>query len=135
MTTEGVPEQQSENGTSQLMQLSNDMVRLYKTLFGRGPTRARTSYAGPDVIVCTLENSLTKAEQNMAALGEHQRLRDIRMLIQHSSEEDFREVVERATGRKVRAFVSGIDTHHDVSSEVFYLEPRRNGNGSPPAAE
>jgi hypothetical protein len=24
----------------------------------------------------------------------------------------------------VWAFVSGIDTEHDVSSEVFYLEPR-----------
>jgi hypothetical protein len=31
--------------------------------------------------------------------------------------------VERLTGRKVWAFVSGIDTQHDVSSEVFYLEP------------
>src|SRR3954470_4097681 len=64
------------------LELSNEMVRLYKTLFGRGPTRARTSFAGPDVIVCTLENSLTKAEQNMAALGEHQRLRDVRMFFQ-----------------------------------------------------
>jgi hypothetical protein len=27
------------------------------------------------------------------------------------------------TARKVRAFVSGIDTNQDVSSEVFYLEP------------
>ncbi|MEA2377538.1 MAG: hypothetical protein QOD13_1445, partial [Thermoleophilaceae bacterium] len=37
-------------------------------------------------------------------------------------ENDFRESVERITGRKVRAFVSGIDTDTDVSSEVFYLE-------------
>jgi hypothetical protein len=27
-------------------------------------------------------------------------------------------------GRKVRAFVRGIDTEQDVSSEVFYREPR-----------
>jgi hypothetical protein len=31
-------------------------------------------------------------------------------------------VVERVTGRRVRAFVSGIDTIEDVSCEVFYLE-------------
>jgi hypothetical protein len=40
------------------------MVRLYKELFGRGPTKTRTSYAGPD----TLEDSLTAAERNMLAL-------------------------------------------------------------------
>jgi uncharacterized protein YbcI len=99
------------------------MVRLYKDLFGRGPTKVRTNFAGPDAILCTLEDSLTKAERNMAELGEHQRLRDIRMLFQHASETDFCEAVERITGRKVRAFVSGIDTGRDVSSEIFYLEP------------
>jgi uncharacterized protein YbcI len=81
------------------------------------------------VIICTLENSLTQAERNMVALGEHQRLRDIRMLFQHASEPQFCEVIERVSGRKVRAFVSGIDTKRDVSSEVFYLEPLRGGNG------
>ena len=44
------------------------------------------------------------------------------MFFQHACEDDFRESVERITGRKVRAFVSGIDTDTDVSSEVFYLE-------------
>ena len=36
---------------------------------------------------------------------------------------DPREVIERALGRKVRAFVSGMDTNKDVSAELFYLEP------------
>jgi uncharacterized protein YbcI len=104
-------------------QISNEMVRLYKNLFGRGPTRARTHYAGPDAILVTLENSLTPAEQTMVEMGEHQRLRDVRMFFQHAREDDFREVVERITGRRVRAFVSGMDTKQDVSSELFYLEP------------
>jgi uncharacterized protein YbcI len=104
-------------------QISNEMVRLYKNLFGRGPTRARTHYAGSDAILVTLESSLTPAEQTMVEMGEHQRLRDIRMFFQHAREDDFREVVERITGRRVRAFVSGIDTKQDVSSELFYLEP------------
>jgi uncharacterized protein YbcI len=111
------------------MEVSNAMVALYKDLFGRGPTKTRTSYAGADTILVTLENSLTQSEQNLAALNEHGRLRDIRMLFQHSSEKDFTEVIERITGRKVRAFVSGIDTRRDVSSEVFSLEP----NGDVPS--
>jgi len=101
--------------------VSREMVRLYKEQFGRGPTKVRTEFAGPDCLVCTLEDSLTPAEKALVAMGEHQRLRDIRMFFQHASEEQFRAVIEGLTDRRVRAFVSGIDTVEDVSTEVFYL--------------
>jgi uncharacterized protein YbcI len=107
----------------ELQELTNAMVRLYKELFGRGPTKARTHYAGPDTLLATVQNSLTPAERNMIELGEDQRVREIRMFFQHASEAEFTETVEQITGRKVTAFVSGIDTGKDVSSEVFYLEP------------
>ena len=110
-------------GQSVQLAVSNEMVRLYKEKFGRGPTKARTNYAGPDTLVSTLENSLTVAESSMLALDEHQRVREIRLFFQHASERDFVDAVQQITGRRVRAFVSGTDTHRDVSSEVFYLEP------------
>ena len=108
---------------SELAELSNAMVQLYKDLFGRGPTKTRTSYAGPDVIVSVLENSLTRAERNMVAAGDHERLRNLRMYFQYQYEAEFVGTVERITGRTVRAFVSGVDTKKDVSCEVFHLEP------------
>ncbi len=111
-------------GQSVLAQLSNEMVRLYKEQFGRGPTRARSHWAGDDAILCTLEDSMTPAERNLVRMGEHQRLRDTRMFFQYASEKTFREAAERITGREVRAFVSGIDTEQDVSCELFYLAPR-----------
>jgi uncharacterized protein YbcI len=107
----------------ELQELTNAMVRLYKELFGRGPTKARTAYAGPDTILATIQNSLTAAERNMIDLGEDQRVREIRMFFQHASEAEFTGTVEQITGRKVWGFVSGTDTSSDVSSEVFYLEP------------
>jgi uncharacterized protein YbcI len=110
-------------GQSVPMAITNDLVRLYKEQFGRGPTKARTHYAGADTLITTLQDSLTPAERNLVAMGEHQRLRDVRMFFQYATEDEFREVVERHTGRKVWAFVSGIDTVRDVSSEIFYLEP------------
>jgi uncharacterized protein YbcI len=112
-----------------MVELSNAMVQLYKELFGRGPTKARTSYAGPDLLVTTLENSLTRIERTMAEAGEYERLRDLRMHFQYLGEDNFVGIVERITGRKVRAFVSGMDTKRDVASELFYLEPE-----GPPAA-
>jgi uncharacterized protein YbcI len=106
-------------------EISREMVRLYKEQFGRGPTKARTEFAGPDAVICTLEHSFTPAERKLAEMGEHQRLRDTRLYFQQATEEGFRGAVERAVGRKVRAFVSGVDTCVDVSSEVFYLEDER----------
>jgi uncharacterized protein YbcI len=114
----------------QLQDLTNAMVRLYKEQFGRGPTKSRSDYAGRDVIVCTLEKSMTPAEANMARLGEHDKLRDVRLWFQHVSEEHFTGVVEEITGRKVRGFISGMDTEHDIAAEVFYLEPLEQSNGS-----
>ncbi len=111
-------------GQSVQMAVSNAMVRLYKELFGRRPTKARTAFAGPDLIVTTLEDTLTPAEQNLVAMGEHQRLRDTRMFFQYASEKEFTTTVEEITGRKVRAFISGIDTSKNVACELFYLEPR-----------
>jgi uncharacterized protein YbcI len=103
-------------------EISREMVRLYKDQFGRGPTKARTEFAGPDIVISTLEDSFTPAERRMAEMGEDQRLRDTRTFFQHASEPDFCAVIERLLKRRVRAFVSGIDTEKDVSAEVFYLE-------------
>jgi uncharacterized protein YbcI len=103
-------------------EISREMVRLYKELFGRGPTKARTEFAGPDTVICTLENTFTPAERSLAEMGEHQRLRDTRMYFQAATSDRFREVVERALGRKVRAFISGLDAGNDVCAEIFYLE-------------
>jgi uncharacterized protein YbcI len=108
---------------SEAADLSNAMVQLYKDLFGRGPTKTRTSYAGPDVIVSVLEDSLTRPERHMVASGDHERLRNLRTYFQYEHETEFVAAVERITGRKVRAFLSGIDTKRDVACEVFTLEP------------
>jgi uncharacterized protein YbcI len=109
--------------TSVRAEISREMVRLYKEQFGRGPTKARTEFAGPDIIVCTLEDSFTPAERRLAEMGEHQRLRDTRLYFQHATKQQFIETIERIVNRKVRAFNSSIDTSTDVSVEVFHLEP------------
>ena len=97
----------SDRRGMELQELSNAMVRIYKESFGRGPTKVRTDYAGPDTLITTIENSLVPSERNMLALDEHHRVREIRMFFQRASEGDFTQTVEEITGRKVRAFVSG----------------------------
>ena len=109
---------------SLLSQISNEMVRLYKEQFGRGPTKTHTHFCGSNLITVTLEDTFTPAEHNLVKMGEHQRMRDIRMCFQYATVPGFCEPVERLTGRKVRSFISGIDTEVDgLSTEIFILHP------------
>jgi uncharacterized protein YbcI len=120
----GLREDPAETATlNTLRDISRAMVRLYKEQFGRGPETVSTHYSGPDVIVCILGNSLSPVERSMRDMGEQQRLRDIRVMFQHATEPEFREAVERITGRRVIGFMSGIDVEHDLASEVFTLQP------------
>ena len=122
-TDEQQPTQEEARG-SILMEISNAMVRLYKEQFGRGPRNARAQWAGDDAVVVFLEDTLTPAERNLVKLGEHQRLRDNRMFFQYATTREFCEPVERITGRRVRSFLSGIDTEVDgLSIETFVLHP------------
>jgi uncharacterized protein YbcI len=123
MSTETNPERVDAAETPALA-ISNAMVKLYKEQFGRGPTKARTHWCGPDLIVVTLEDTLTPAEHNLVRLGEHQRLRDLRLFFQYATVRAFCESVEEITGRTVRAFFSAIDTEVDgMAVEVFSLYP------------
>jgi len=115
-----------EDGSGQpgiLSAISNEMVRIYKDQFGRGPTKTRTRWAGQDILIVTLEDTFTPAERSLARLGEHERLRDLRLLFQYAETERFCEPIERLTGRKVKGFISGIDTVADIASEQFILHP------------
>jgi uncharacterized protein YbcI len=121
-----LPATAQEDGTraqSILSAISNEMVRIYKEQFGRGPTKTRTHWSGPDVLVVTLEDTFTPAEHSLRKLGEHERLRELRLLFQYAETSVFCEPIERLTGRKVRAFISGIDTEADLACEMFVLHP------------
>src|SRR4051812_2726017 len=127
-------ERTAQDRPSAQMQISNEMVRLYKEQFGRGPTKARTDWAGPDVLITVLEDTFTPAERNLVRLGEDQKVRDMRTFFQYASVRDFCEPVERLTGRNVRGFLSAIDTKVDgVAMEPFLLYPE--GHDGPSRAE
>jgi len=120
-------------GTSLLVELSNAMVRIHKEQFGRGPTSARSYFAGPDVIVSVLETVLLPAEKKMVDLGDQNRVRDSRVSFQAATAKEFIEAVEAIVGRKVHAFASGVDADRDVVFETFYFERDGSHDGVPTA--
>ena len=124
-----------EQGTSPLQAVSNAMVRLHKEQFGRGPTRARAEFAGPNTLVCVLEEALLPAELKLVELGDPERVREARIAFQAATAEEFIAAVEQIVYRKVRAFASGIDAENNVIFETFQFESNgdADGNGARPA--
>lgn len=108
---------------SVLEQVSNAMVRLHKEQFGRGPTRSRSYFAGPDMVVCVLREALLPADLRMVALGQQERVRDSRSSFQAATEAEFVAAVEEILSREVVAFASGVDPNHDYVFENFCLAP------------
>jgi uncharacterized protein YbcI len=120
---------QTQHGDSKTLAVSNAMVRLHKTQFGRGPTRSRAFFAGREVLVCVLENVLLPAEEKLIEMGKAEQVRDQRTALQVGTEEEFVTTIEQLVGRKVRSFVSALDAKENVIFEVFMFEASRNGDG------
>jgi uncharacterized protein YbcI len=119
-----------ESGATALQAVSNALVKLHKEQFGRGPTNARTYFAGPDALVCVLFDALLPAELKMVDVGEDLRVRESRLAFQTATETDFVTAVEGIVRRKVSAFGSSLDPHANVVFETFAFEPREtNGSG------
>jgi uncharacterized protein YbcI len=104
--------------------ISKEIVRLQAEYYGKGPTRAKT-YILEDLVVVVLEEAFTRAEKTLAERGEREAIEHIRRRFQQQMADDFTSVVEQATGRKVRVFLSETNIDHDVSVETFLLAEER----------
>lgn len=122
-SVDGSAQPDDPTATAPLLATTNAIVRLYKQAFGRGPTKSRARYAGPDVLVFLLEDGMTVAERNLVALGEGTRVREHRLLIQDALDHEIRALVETMLDRRVANLVGAVDPEHDLTAMMFVLEP------------
>ena len=85
------------------------------------PTECTVITPALDAITCFLEGTLTPLERLLSTVEEHERLRDIRLLVQDAVRPELCQVIERVTGRGVVTCASGFDSRADVVSENFQL--------------
>ena len=104
--------------------IANEIVRLQSEYYGRGPTRAKV-YVDGDMLAVVLEETFTPAEKTLIARGEADGIQDIRRRFQRVMGEQFIAIVEQATGREVRSFLSETDLENDVAVEMFLLGETR----------
>ena len=101
--------------------ISKAVVQLLSEYVGRGPTRARTIHNGK-LVVCMLEDTMTKAERSLAAGGHEEFVLRARHAMQHTMRADLTAAVETLTHRKVAAFMSDNHIEPDLAAEVFVLD-------------
>ena len=125
--------QTPEHSVSPLAAVSNAMVALHKEQFGRGPTNVRSHFAGPDGLMCVLEDVLLPAERKMVDMGDGHRVREARVAFQVATTAEFVGAIEEIVQRKVRAFASATDVDQNVVFENYFFEPQPDHDGSSPS--
>ena len=102
--------------------ISDGIVRLHAQFYGRGPTKART-FLRDEYALTLLEDVFTTAERTLIRSGRGNHVQSTRLAFQDLMREEFVGVVERVTGRTVRAFMSSIHVDPEIAMEVFLFEP------------
>ncbi|HEX4518935.1 MAG TPA: Na-translocating system protein MpsC family protein [Gaiellaceae bacterium] len=102
-------------------QISNGLSKLHREFYGRGPNSVRTVF-GHDHVVTFLEDIYTPLERTLVEGNEIPAVVEVRRAFQRTMKDKFITVVEEATGRTVRAFLSEVSVAPDISVEVFVLE-------------
>jgi uncharacterized protein YbcI len=105
-----------------LARISTELVQLHSRYYGKGPTKAKTHLVD-DTVLCLLRGGFTTIERTLIGTGEQESVLQMRRSFQEVMEDEFRNIVEEATGRKVIAYMSTVHTNPDLAAELFILEP------------
>ena len=101
--------------------ISQAMVKLYATYYGKGATQAKT-YAFDNVVVTVLRDVLTTVEQTLLDAGREEQVRELRLAFQDALRPRFVDAVELLTGRPVESFMSQVDPQANLAAEIFILQ-------------
>jgi hypothetical protein len=117
----------AQNGS--LAAMSRGLVQLFRHRAGRGPTRARSFWAGEDALLALFGGGYTKAEKTLWEQGRPETAASYRQAVLGALEPGMRAVVEDSVGRTVEAVLAAAHHDPDVMATVFLLEPL-GGRGS-----
>jgi Na+-translocating membrane potential-generating system (MpsC) len=117
------------NGGPQLAELSRRLVQLMRRDAGRGPTRAKTYWAGSDILLTIFGDGFLLSEKTLLEHGLEGVALAYRGAIQQTLRDDMRAEVERTTGRRVIAAMGCAHHDPDLMVELFIFEPFQARSG------
>jgi uncharacterized protein YbcI len=113
-----------ETGTragEQLAAVTNGIVKLFRDYYGRGPTKAKSYMLVDRILVCVLEDTMTRVEKTLADNGHGDKVREVRLTFQEAMAHEFKQCVRDTVGREVVAYHSQLTLEPDLGFEFFVL--------------
>jgi uncharacterized protein YbcI len=107
--------------------VTNAIVKLFRDYYGRGPTKAKSYILDDRIVVCVLEETMTKVEQTLVQNGHGAKVRDVRLTFQEAMADEFMREVSECMGRNVAAYHSQLTLDPDIGFEFFVLEEPDSG--------
>jgi uncharacterized protein YbcI len=113
-----------------LSAITDGLVALHTSSYGKGPTSAKTYYMG-DAVVTFLWEGFTKVEETLIATGRGETVALLRRSLQSAMEKEFTAIVEEATGRSVIAYLSQVHVDPNMAADIFLLAPKEPSPDAP----
>jgi uncharacterized protein YbcI len=101
-------------------QIERELLRLQEDSYGAGASSIK-AYVHDDAVFVLIDVELTRAERTLTEAGRESAVREMRETFQSVIEPTFTAIIERATGRRVDSFFSGMSMADTYSIEVFRL--------------
>jgi len=104
-------------------EIAREITHLLKTHTGRGPVRAR-AYVHDEAVTVVMYEGHTPAEQTLHEVGADRLVGDGPYCLFRAKPDDFIEVIERHTGRKVIGFLRDSQQDPGLLAHVYVLDGR-----------
>jgi uncharacterized protein YbcI len=105
----------------QLAAVTNGIVKLFRDYYGRGPTKAKSYVLDDRILVCVLEETMTRVERTLVENGHGAKVREVRLTFQEAMADEFKSAVSGPMGRPVVAYHSQLTLDPDIGFEFFVL--------------
>jgi uncharacterized protein YbcI len=105
----------------QLAAVTNGIVKLFRDYYGRGPTKAKSYILDDRIVVCVLEETMTRVEKTLADNGHGDKVREVRLTFQEAMAHEFKQTVREAMNREVIGYHSQLTLEPDIGFEFFVL--------------
>jgi uncharacterized protein YbcI len=108
----------------QLAAVTNGIVKLFRDYYGRGPTKAKSYILDDRIVVCVLEDTMTRVEKTLVDNGHGGKVREMRLTFQEAMAHEFKQCVRDCMDREVMAYHSQLTLDPDLGFEFFVLGDR-----------
>jgi uncharacterized protein YbcI len=110
-------------------EISREILRVHEDSYGCGADAVVTRVL-EDMVLVVIDVEVTEAERTLLDGGRSEAVRQSREAFQGAIGPTFTAVVERATGRRVRSFMSHMNIEPLYSVEFFRLVPSETELGA-----